>query len=105
MFKLGKAGAEEKPPTITGVLGQSLLGLGTGIAAGYGLGRALEAIGRRTGIPIPVIASRVGSVAGATVGAGYPLLKAYEQQELQRALAARRQRLDAQRAAKAAKDK
>lgn len=77
---------KSKGPTITGTVARGLGGLAVGTMAGYGAGKAVEALGgKRVGRWVPPIAT----AAGAGLGAAYPLWKAYELETL-RQIQARR---------------
>lgn len=80
---------KRKEPTVLGTMGQGLAGLGTGIVAGYGLGKALEVIARKQRIPLTKLIPTIVSTAGGAVGIAYPLWKTYELDALRRAAARR----------------
>lgn len=72
------------------IIGEGALGLGTGMLAGYGAGRLLEVITKKLGIPKGQLLPPIISAAGTGIGVGYPLWKAYEQEELRRAVESKR---------------
>lgn len=89
--------AEEKPkkvPSVPRVIGEGLLGLGTGMLAGYGAGRVLQ---KKLPQHVPYMLPKITGTAGALMGVTYPMWKAEERAAIQRALEARRQRLEEKR--------
>ena len=85
---LSKMAEEEAPPQknhwgrAAKVLGSGLLGMGGGMLAGVGAGKAIEHFVDRAGGNSANVAQKVLPIAGGALGLLYPMWKAREQQEL-----------------------
>lgn len=82
--------AEDKAPSIAKTMLQGVGGMSLGYLGGYGAGRGIEALAKRTGVPASTMAMKVLPIAGLVGGAAYPAWKAYEQKEIARAVAHKR---------------
>lgn len=77
---------KESPPTIMGTVGKGLVGFGLGIAAGYGLGRGIEAVANKYDVPAHRYVKPIAMAAGAALPIAHQLWKGYEQERLKRAV-------------------
>lgn len=76
---------KEKKPSVLGTLGLSALGLGTGMLAGAGLGKALEHISTRQGVNLPHAVPMMAQVGMGALGAAIPAWRHYERSRMERA--------------------
>jgi hypothetical protein len=89
IYKLGEGYPEppkrpEKKPTHPLMVGaQSAAGLGIGMAAGYGVAKALENIARKKGLPMDKIFPLAVAGAGALGAMASPMLYAYERKKME----------------------
>ena len=77
---------KESPPTVAGTVVKGLVGLGLGTAAGYGLGRGIEAVANKYKVPAHKYVKPIAMAAGATLPIAHQLWKGYEQERLKRAV-------------------
>lgn len=73
---------KDKKPSVAGTIGLSALGLGGGMLAGAGLGKAMEAISRRQGIDLPRAIPLGAQITSGALGMAYPWWKHHEQQRI-----------------------
>jgi hypothetical protein len=90
-----KEAEERKIPSAQKVVAQGLLGLGSGMLAGYGIGRGIQHFA--PGGTAVNIAPQIAGTAGAIMGVTYPWWKTEEREAIKRALEARRERLNRER--------
>lgn len=80
--------AEDKQkdkPSVLGTLGLGALGMGTGMLAGAGLGKALEHISRRQGVNLPRAVPQMAQFTLGAMGAAYPVLQHLAKNRMERA--------------------
>jgi len=84
----------EKEPSVTGTVVKGLVGFGGGTAAGFGLGVLAKKIYEKTqGQPLPPkLLASAGALVGGGFGLAYALYKSKEQEEIRRAIEAKRNR-------------
>ena len=73
---------QRKPDHPMMTVGKTMAGTGVGIAAGYGIAKALESVARKKGFPIQQLIPLSVAGAGTLGGISYPLLRAYEKKKL-----------------------
>ena len=74
---------KRKPQHPMMTVAKTTAGMGTGMLAGFGIGKALEAIAKSQGIPMQKLVPKVLTGAGLIAGAAIPLLHGYERRHME----------------------